>query len=56
MVMSWIIHRCARCGKKIIQGNEYFIGKSAYGERCYKIMRQKQIEFETQLMKKARRG
>lgn len=54
--MSWVLYRCARCGKKIKQGHEQFLNGSAYGARCYLIVREKQIEFETMVLKKVKHG
>lgn len=54
--MSWSVHRCARCGKKLKYGNEYFIGKSAYGPKCYEVMRKKQLEFDTLVNRRLERA
>ena len=54
--MSWTLYRCARCGKKIKLGHEHFIGRSAYGVRCYQLVREKQIEFDIMVLKKGKHG
>lgn len=50
--MSWTVYRCARCGKKLKYGREFFIGKYAYGPKCYEVMRQKQLEYDTYMNRK----
>jgi DNA-directed RNA polymerase subunit RPC12/RpoP len=54
--MPRTLYKCARCGKRITQGNEKFLGKSAYGVKCYELMKQKQIEFDLMVMRKAKHG
>jgi hypothetical protein len=52
--MAWVLYKCTRCGKSIQKGNERFIGKYAYGARCYDIVIQQQIAFEEAARKRAK--
>jgi hypothetical protein len=55
-LMGRTLYKCSRCGKRLKVGNERFIGTSAYGPACYEIMRQKRLEFEMLVMRKAKHG
>jgi predicted nucleic acid-binding Zn-ribbon protein len=54
--MTWILHRCARCGRKIKSGNERMLYGGYYGKACYQKILRMHVEFEAAMHKKAKHG